>query len=70
MAAFSSSLRFAATILCPIPPILCWLTVFSTLAFGAIGLPNDYIKGGSAPQPGPDRARQAVLAGIAGAAVP
>ena len=40
-----------------------WVAVFSTLAFGAIGFADDYIKVVQAAQPGPDGASQAVLAG-------
>ncbi len=40
-----------------------WVTVFSTLAFGAIGFADDYIKVVQAAQPGTDGARQAAVAG-------
>ena len=42
---------------------LVWIAVFSTLAFGAIGFADDYIKVVQAPQPRPHGTRQAVLAG-------
>ncbi len=46
-----------------------WIAVLSTLAFGAIGFADDYIKVVITPQPRPHRARQAVLAeAVAGAA--
>ena len=46
-----------------------WITVFSTLAFGAIGFADDYIKVVQTPQPGPDGAGQAAVAG-AGRSLP
>ena len=45
-----------------------WIAVFATLAFGAIGFADDYIKVVHAPQPRSDGARQAALAGHLAAA--
>ncbi len=43
-----------------------WVAVFSTLAFGAIGFADDYIKVVQAAQPGSHGAGQAALAGSCG----